>query len=626
MANDLFFSLPVTQNKIPGIYKSKIASSDSGPSAKIKTKKQQPKAEGESFLKIFQKVSQKPSRAEKSHNTHRTKPSETKTEMPEDKMDETLNPAADQSEGEEELALLQENTATAESDQLVSIQNFMALIKTLEEVGYHISDGGSDGQNWVDADSTDGKDVAVLKILMTGLQHSRMVSSTELKAAFEQLKQFIANALKGITPAVVEENTSTGQVLDQVPNSARILQWIQELAAGPQYQSNDVQMNADEGEPVGKLSEAAVTDTKSIVGATANSIAVTGNSAGNSEGDGAFRANENAGVTSPIENRGAMEPATRTSENFPAQTQINENSKEAAAVEKEKADTSRPKEEVSFLRETKTDSRVNSSQPMPAGQDRMLSNKPEKIPDNQPVKQPGPSESNMESDKVSNGLKPATAGEASLSKLLPEDRSIKDGNVKVSSGMSEQTGGKVIKTEAGANDSGLLNSQNHQMAKTAEASSLPKAIESEPNGLKNQALDQIVHKAALHLKNGQHEARIDLKPELLGHIRMQVISENHQVTVRIVAEHGFVKDMIENNVHQLKTNLQHQGLDIDKLEVSVSRDSDESGTPKERSAGTRARQPAADNRNQRHLGQDTPRDNRQPRRNTRGMTAVDYFA
>ena len=38
-----------------------------------------------------------------------------------------------------------------------------------------------------------------------------------------------------------------------------------------------------------------------------------------------------------------------------------------------------------------------------------------------------------------------------------------------------------------------------------------------------------------------------------------------------------VRDMIENNAHQLKADMQQQGLDVDKLEVSVSRDSDESG-------------------------------------------------
>jgi flagellar hook-length control protein FliK len=41
----------------------------------------------------------------------------------------------------------------------------------------------------------------------------------------------------------------------------------------------------------------------------------------------------------------------------------------------------------------------------------------------------------------------------------------------------------------------------------------------------------------------------------------------------MVAELPFVKDMLENNLHQLKAELQSQGLDIDELEVSVAHDS-----------------------------------------------------
>ena len=59
----------------------------------------------------------------------------------------------------------------------------------------------------------------------------------------------------------------------------------------------------------------------------------------------------------------------------------------------------------------------------------------------------------------------------------------------------------------------------------------------------------------------------------MGHVRMQVITENHQVTVKILTEFGYVKDMIENNIQQLKADLQQQGLEVDKVDVSVSRDS-----------------------------------------------------
>jgi flagellar hook-length control protein FliK len=82
-------------------------------------------------------------------------------------------------------------------------------------------------------------------------------------------------------------------------------------------------------------------------------------------------------------------------------------------------------------------------------------------------------------------------------------------------------------------------------------------------------VNQIVQKAVLHLNNGQHEVRLDLKPDFLGHIRMQIITESHQVTVRILAESPMVKELIENNFQQLKSELQNHGLEIDELDVSV---------------------------------------------------------
>ena len=82
-----------------------------------------------------------------------------------------------------------------------------------------------------------------------------------------------------------------------------------------------------------------------------------------------------------------------------------------------------------------------------------------------------------------------------------------------------------------------------------------------------------MRRAVFQIKDGQQEARIDLKPDFLGHVRMQVIMENQQVTVKILTEFGFVKDMLENNIQQLKADLQQQGLEVDKIDVSVSRDS-----------------------------------------------------
>ncbi len=43
-------------------------------------------------------------------------------------------------------------------------------------------------------------------------------------------------------------------------------------------------------------------------------------------------------------------------------------------------------------------------------------------------------------------------------------------------------------------------------------------------------------KTSTSLKSGQSEIRIDLKPESLGHLRLHVLTDHQQVTVKILAE------------------------------------------------------------------------------------------
>lgn len=84
--------------------------------------------------------------------------------------------------------------------------------------------------------------------------------------------------------------------------------------------------------------------------------------------------------------------------------------------------------------------------------------------------------------------------------------------------------------------------------------------------------DQIVQRAVVQVRNDQSEIKIDLKPDFLGNVRMQILTENQQVSVRILTEHPAVRDMLEAGLQQLKSELQNQGLHVDRLEVSVSDD------------------------------------------------------
>ena len=105
-----------------------------------------------------------------------------------------------------------------------------------------------------------------------------------------------------------------------------------------------------------------------------------------------------------------------------------------------------------------------------------------------------------------------------------------------------------------------------------ESTDAAKEIDGSQKSSRGDVVRQIVDKAVLSLKNGQSQVRIDLKPEFLGHVRMHIATDQHQVTLKIMAELPVVKEMIESHIHQLRADLQNLGLEIDELDVFVADD------------------------------------------------------
>jgi hypothetical protein len=108
--------------------------------------------------------------------------------------------------------------------------------------------------------------------------------------------------------------------------------------------------------------------------------------------------------------------------------------------------------------------------------------------------------------------------------------------------------------------------------KPAEAAAPARGRDTAAAPAKADLFDQIVQRAAVQVKNEQGEMRIDLKPEVLGHVRLQIVTDNQLVTVRILTELPIVRDLIENNIQQLKSDLQQQGLQVERIEVAVADD------------------------------------------------------
>ncbi|HDZ24829.1 MAG TPA: flagellar hook-length control protein FliK [Desulfobacteraceae bacterium] len=213
------------------------------------------------------------------------------------------------------------------------------------------------------------------------------------------------------------------------------------------------------------------------------------------------------------------------------------------------------------------------------------------------------------------GIEPKAAGSETSETL----------KVKVLGG--DLTHRKVEKTESNSGENSNLSSRNYSAPdKGTGAISHSKEPYVFTKSSQADTLKQIVNKAVFNLENGRSEFKIDLKPETLGHIKMQILTENHHVTVRILTENPLVKDMIESNLVQLKANFQNQGLEIEKFDVSVAQDSDKNGTGDGRYDSKRMREKSGDTENGYGRKAEEPEEVDDLMRRGQQESGVDFFA
>ncbi|MDQ8733357.1 flagellar hook-length control protein FliK [Paenibacillus sp. LHD-38] len=78
----------------------------------------------------------------------------------------------------------------------------------------------------------------------------------------------------------------------------------------------------------------------------------------------------------------------------------------------------------------------------------------------------------------------------------------------------------------------------------------------------------IIQKFDLTTVNGVSEAKIMLFPEHLGQVDVRITMQNGLLTAIFQTDNVMAKDMLDNQMAQLRSALQAQGLMVDKLEVS----------------------------------------------------------
>lgn len=91
-------------------------------------------------------------------------------------------------------------------------------------------------------------------------------------------------------------------------------------------------------------------------------------------------------------------------------------------------------------------------------------------------------------------------------------------------------------------------------------------------------INQIVEQVRVHMSQNTTSLEMQLYPEHLGKIQINVVSKDGIMTARIVAENEAAKQAIENGLTSLKETMEQQDLKVDAIEVMVSTNGFERGS------------------------------------------------
>jgi flagellar hook-length control protein FliK len=85
-----------------------------------------------------------------------------------------------------------------------------------------------------------------------------------------------------------------------------------------------------------------------------------------------------------------------------------------------------------------------------------------------------------------------------------------------------------------------------------------------------EIINQIVEQIKVNMNQDTTSMEMQLYPEHLGKIQINVVSKDGVMTARIVAETEAAKQAIEGGLANLKESMEHQNLKVDAIEVMVS--------------------------------------------------------
>jgi flagellar hook-length control protein FliK len=81
---------------------------------------------------------------------------------------------------------------------------------------------------------------------------------------------------------------------------------------------------------------------------------------------------------------------------------------------------------------------------------------------------------------------------------------------------------------------------------------------------------QVAEQIVARLSQGSQQAMLELKPQELGHVHIDLVVQGEQVQVRIVTETPEVSALMQTHLSELRTALQQHNLELGTVSVDVN--------------------------------------------------------
>ena len=145
------------------------------------------------------------------------------------------------------------------------------------------------------------------------------------------------------------------------------------------------------------------------------------------------------------------------------------------------------------------------------------------------------------------------------------------GNMKVDVNSGTDHSGKAAQLNSSTQsvETNAINVVKSDKSAVTQTAPLKETVETFNKTTENKVIDQIVEKVKILSFPKSTHAKIALKPPSLGWVDIKIVMHETSARTTIVVESAAVKQMVDQNLDELKAALNQQGISVDEMNVSV---------------------------------------------------------